>query len=392
MLRHLPPAATSLTMADFRQGLRAPAKTLPRFQAELAHYLGVNYCTLASSGRTALYLLLQRLSAEQPARLEVVLPAYTCPALVKVILDAGLRPCLVDISPHTLAFEPEQLPGHIHEDTLAVICVHPFGIPQTIETVVALAHAAGAMVIEDAAQALGARIGGRPLGTQGDFGLFSLGPGKPLSTGGGGIVCAGNEACGRLLDEAWQGLAPASASAAAWALVRLALLALAFHPAGWWLARRAGLHHAGNHEASWGYRVGSLTAAQAAVGLSLLARLDAINGRRRQNACQLMAHLQTFDFVQVPFTSEAAGSIYLRLPLIVDNEERRERLLRRSGAAGIGAGRMYRHSLPELFPQLATRNYAGAAAVARRLLTLPTHHYLTHVDEASIVSIFQAEL
>jgi dTDP-4-amino-4,6-dideoxygalactose transaminase len=53
---------------------------------------------------------------------------------------------------------------------------------------------------------------------------------------------------------------------------------------------------------------------------------------------------------------------------------------------------MYRHSLPELFPQLATRNYAGAAAVARRLLTLPTHHYLTHVDEASIVSIFQAEL
>jgi len=392
MLRHLPPAATPLTLADFGQGLRATAKTLPRFQAAVAHYLGANDCALAASGRTALYLLLRRLSAERPTRREVVLPAYTCPALVKVIVDAGLQPSLVDISSRTLAFAPKELVGHVHARTLAVICVHPFGIPQAIEEVVARAHAVGAMVIEDAAQALGARIGGRTLGAQGDFGLFSLGPGKPLSTGGGGIVCANSEASARLLDEAWQELAPASAVATGWASVRLALLALAFHPAGWWLATRAGLHHAGNHEASWGYRVSGLTTTQAAIGLSLLARLDAINGRRCHNARQLMARLQAFDFVHVPPAPAAAAPVYLRLPLIVDNEERRERLWRRLAAAGIGAGRMYRHSLPELFPQLATRNYPGAAAVARRLLTLPTHHHLAPADMALTASIFQAEL
>lgn len=392
MLRHLPPAATPLTLADFRQGLRAPTTALPRFRAALAHYLGANDCALAASGRTAFYLLLRRLSAERPARQEVVLPAYTCPALVKVIVDAGLRPRLADISPHTLSFKLEHLSGHIYEDTLVVVCVHPFGIPQTIGPVVTLAHAAGAMVIEDAAQALGARIGGRPLGTQGDFGLFSLGPGKPLSTGGGGLVCAGNAASAQLLNEAWQGVVPASAGAAGWALARLALLALTFHPAGWWLATRAGLHHAGNLEASWGYRISSLTAPQAAVGLSLLARLDTINSRRYHNACELMDRLQAFDFIHTPPAAATAEPVYLRLPLIVDSEQRRERLLRRLWAAGIGAGRMYRNSLPELFPQLATRNYPGAAAVARRLLTLPTHHYLTPADLASIASIFQSEV
>ena len=392
MLRHLPPAATPLTLSDFRQGLRAPVTALPRFRAALTHYLGANDCALAASGRTAFYLLLRQLSAERPARSEVVLPAYTCPALVKVTLDAGLRPCLVDISPHTLAFEPEQLSGRIHEDTLAVICVHPFGIPQAIESVVALAHAAGATVIEDAAQALGARIGGRPLGTQGDFGLFSLGPGKPLSTGGGGLVCAASETSGRLLDEAWQGLTPASSVTTGWTLARLAILTLAFHPAGWSLATRAGLHHAGNHEASWGYRISGLAATQAAVGLALLARLDTINGRRCHNARQLIDYLRAFDFVHVPPAAATADPIYLRLPLIVDSEQRRERLLRQLWTAGIGAGRMYRHSLPELFPQLATRNYPGATAVARRLLTLPTHHYLTPADTASVASIFQAEL
>lgn len=375
-----------------RQGLRAPTTALPRFRAAVTHYLGAKDCALAASGRTALYLLLRQLSAEQPARREVVLPAYTCPALVKVILDAGLQPCLVDLSPRTLAFEPEQLAGRIHGGTLAVICVHPFGIPQAIETVVALAHAAGAILIEDAAQALGARIGDRPVGMQGDFGLFSLGPGKPLSTAGGGILCANDEASARLLDDAWQGVPSASVVAAGWALVRLALLNLAFHPAGWWLATRAGLHRVGEHEASWGYRIGGLTAAQAAVGLSLLARLDAINGRRCRNARQLMAHLQPLDFVHVPPPAATAEPVYLRLPLIVDSEERRERLLWRLGSAGIGAGRMYRYSLPELFPQLATRNYPGAAAVARRLLTLPTHHYLTHADMASIVRVFHADL
>src|SRR5690606_21127204 len=114
------------------------------------------------------------------------------------------------------------------------------GLPHPVEPVIALARGVGAYVIEDAAQAMGARLDGRPVGSWGDFGLFSLGPGKPFSTGGGGIVCAREESNAALLERAWATLSPSSTSRSIAALCRLALFALAFHPAGWWLATRIG--------------------------------------------------------------------------------------------------------------------------------------------------------
>jgi dTDP-4-amino-4,6-dideoxygalactose transaminase len=98
------------------------------------------------------------------------------------------------------------------------------------------------------------------------------------------------------------------------------------------------------------------------------------------------------DFLHIPAPAETAEPTYLRLPLLVDDEDRRERLFRRLWEAGIGVGRMYQHPLPYYFPQAADgKPYPGADYVARHLLTLPTHHYLTDADVAQIVHIFQAE-
>ena len=190
MLRQLPPTAVPIALSDLKSGLGPPPQSLAGFERALTRYLGVPTCKLAASGRTALYLLLRdlRQASDNPERREVIMPAYTCPSLAKVALDVELRPRFVDISPHTLALHVDQLEAEASERTLAVILVHPFGLPQPVDHIQALAHAAGAVVIEDAAQAMGAHLGGRPVGTHGDFGLFSLGPGKPISTGGGGIV------------------------------------------------------------------------------------------------------------------------------------------------------------------------------------------------------------
>ena len=75
--------------------------------------------------RTALSLVLRALHAVTPERDEVILPAYTCPSLGKVILDLDLRPRLVDLSPQTLRYEPEVLIATLNDATLAVIVVHP---------------------------------------------------------------------------------------------------------------------------------------------------------------------------------------------------------------------------------------------------------------------------
>ena len=389
MLRQLPPTAVPLTWADLRLGLNPPANAQAEFGAVLAQHLGVPTCHLASSGRTALYVLLQTLSgaADHPARKEVLLPAYTCPALVKVALDLELQPRLVDISPRTLAIREDHLVACLGEQTLAVICVHPFGIPHVIEDILALAHANGAVVIEDACQAMGARLAGQPVGTQGDFGLFSLGPGKPLSTGGGGVLAINNSHYTRLVEQSWAALAQPSTLAAWWTQIRMALFGLAFHPTGWWLATRVGLHRVGNYETSWGYTLSKLSAAQAAVGLALFGSLDEINGQRIAHARRLSSGLQELDSIQIPLPAASAEPIYLRLPLIISGAEQRERLFRRLWAAGISAGRMYGQPLSDFFPQLAAERYPGAEYVARHLLTLPTHHYLSTADVDKIVQI-----
>lgn len=394
MLKHLPPTAVPIQLSDLKRGLNPPDHAVGQFSLALAGYLGSRACYLAASGRTALYLLLKSLSeaTDHPARREVLIPAYTCPVLVKVVLDLDLSPRLVDISPHTLAFESEQVEARLSHRTLAVICVHPFGIPQPVEPLLALAEAVGAVVIEDAAQSLGARWGGQPVGSHTHFGLFSLGPGKPLSTGGGGILCANRQEHAQLIQHAWETLPQPSAALSAWTLVHLGLSALVFHPAGWWLAVRVGLNRLGEHRASWGYRLRRLSAAQAGIGLALLERLDAINRQRMHNARQLITRLASLDRVYIPPPAPAAEPIYLRLPLLVPDQDQRERLVERLGAAGIGAGRMYRHPLPDLFPQLASENYPGASYVARHLLTLPTHHYLTASHVEKIAHIFQAEM
>ena len=392
MPRHLPPTAVPIAPSDLGRALPPPPQARARFQTALTEYLGARTCRLAASGRTALYLLLRSLyqTTDHPTRREVLIPAYTCPALAKVVLDLELLPRFVDISPHTLAFEENQLEASIGAQTLAVICVHPFGVPQPIKSTLRLAHRAGAVVIEDAAQAMGARLGGEPVGSQGDFGLFSLGPGKPLSTGGGGVLCTRHERHVPLLEAAWEDLRSPSATDSVWAQFRLTLFALAFHPTGWWLATRAGLHRVGDHEASWGYSLRGLSQAQAAVGMALLVRLDAINQQRRENAHRLIACLQAMEQLYIPTSAVAADPIYLRLPILVPDEKQRERLFRGLWTAGIGVGRMYRHTLPDLFPQVAEGTYSGASYVASHLLTLPTHHYLTEADVEQIAHIFQA--
>ena len=405
-LRHYPPAATPIDFDVMRAAFRADAGDVSRFRAALAAYLGVGACFPAASGRAAFYLLLATLRNEthDAARTEVILPAYTCPSLAKVAISAGLIPRLVDVSPYTLSYNSAELATAVSARTLALVLVHPFGIPHPVDSALQIARDAGAIVIEDAAQAMGAKLGGRFVGTIGNFGLFSLGPGKPMSTAGGGFVCASDEAATELLRRAWDALPVPVGAAAKLAALRIGLFAAAFHPAGWWFAAKAGAQRIGDNEASWGFTLKGLTPAQAGAGLALLPRLDAINVARRRRAEALMVALSGLGEIHLPAQAAARGSesvgggsvapqpIYLRLPLILDSEAQRDEVYRALWKAGYGAGRMYRKTLAEHFPAYADGVYPGAEQVARCLLTLPTHHYLADRDVDIIAGLIHAAL
>ncbi|MFN2162240.1 MAG: DegT/DnrJ/EryC1/StrS family aminotransferase [Candidatus Promineifilaceae bacterium] len=381
-MRQLPPSAVPVTLTILGKGLRASPEAHDEFRTAVAAYhdLPPEACFLASSGRTVLYTLLKGLAADRESRKQVVIPAYTCPVVSKVALDLSLQPVYVDITPETACFVQDQLEKAVTEQTLAVFLVHPFGIPLPITDVAAAAENAGAAVIEDAAQAMGARWNGRPVGLAGDFGLFSLGPGKPLSTGGGGIIIAGREQNQEALARWWADLPPASGFISAQAWARQAAFRLAFHPRSWWVATRVGLQRMGNQEASWGYSVRDLSDTQAAIGAALLPRLDEINMRRREVASQLAKAVGQSSAVQMLKPDAQAEPIYLRLPLLAESESVRERLFERMWSAGIGVGRMYEKTLPEIFTSDNQAGYPGAQAFAHRLLTLPTHYQVSEND------------
>ena len=145
--RHIPPTATPLRLTEWQRGASASPNALHEFAAELGNYLHAPHVFLASSGRTALRLLLDTL-VRQPqwaGRSEVVIPGYTCPAVAKVVLDAGLTPYLVDIDPDTFTYPPAALSAAVSEATLAVMVVHPFGIPVAMGPALASARSVGAL-------------------------------------------------------------------------------------------------------------------------------------------------------------------------------------------------------------------------------------------------------
>lgn len=374
-LHRSPPVATPLPIADWLAGL-TPGRALTKFQAGLTAYLGQPVSLLASSGRASLYLLLDSLRQLHPGRTTVLLPAYTCPALVKVILDVGLTPELLEMATTGFGVTPGRVEAQLSQRTLALIWVHPFGLPQPIPAIQQAVKAAGALFIEDTAQAIGAKVESRPVGTLGDFGLFSLGPGKALSLGGGGFVTVNNQFYQEAIHQQEKRLRPASNGVA---LGRLLALRLVFHPAGWRFATGLGLHRLGEQENSWGYRLTKLSEAQAAIGCRLLPRLDDFNQQRRENGRMILA----MSGRELP---PDEGAIYLRLPL---RTPRREELYQRLWTAGIGAGRLYGRPLTQIFPHLTSQPYPQAQTLADQLLTLPTHHYLTPTDIEKIATLIK---
>lgn len=389
MLRHLPPAATPLTMAQWKKGWTPSRSDELSFAEQLAQYLQAPACFTAASGRAALYTLLQSLrqNRDRPERNAILLPAYTCPAVLQVVVDADLEPILVDIVPETMDFQPDQLLNSLSQNVLALIYVHPFGLPQPVYQFLDESRGAGIVVIEDAAQSLGSWLRGQPAGTWGDYGLFSLGPGKAMSVGGGGVVCANYDYQVTALEETWRSLPSPSGSANLTAQLRLAILTQAFRPTGWWLANRMGARRYGNSETGRGYRLRGLSSAQERVAAELLPQLAWINGTRQQNAQTLLQAIRSSSLVKPVHITIGSEPTYLRLPLLAQNNDIRDRLVAKLNAVGIGAGKMYEQALSGLFPEMQLPIKPGADDLAARLLTLPTHHYLASSDIALVARI-----
>lgn len=162
-------------------------ENVKKFEEEVKNYLGVSNAIGVASGTDALHLALKALNIGKGD--EVITTPFTFFATVEAILYVGAKPVFVDIEETTYNIDPEKIEEKITPQTKAIIPVHIFGCPANMPKIHPIAKKYGLKVIEDAAQAFGASIKEKKIGSFGDLGCFSFYPSKNLGCfGDGGMV------------------------------------------------------------------------------------------------------------------------------------------------------------------------------------------------------------
>jgi dTDP-4-amino-4,6-dideoxygalactose transaminase len=177
--------AALVRVADSQRFILGPE--IDALEHELALALDVPHVVTVSSGTDALLVALMALGIGPGD--EVIVPTYSFFATAGSVCRVGATPVFVDVDPVTYGIDAEAAARALSPKTRAIVPVHLYGLPCHLDPILALAARAGAAVIEDAAQAIGARYHGRPVGGLGTAGCFSFFPSKNLGAfGDGGFV------------------------------------------------------------------------------------------------------------------------------------------------------------------------------------------------------------
>lgn len=169
-----------------------------QFETDFAAYCEARHAIGCNSGTSALHMAL-RAHNIGPGD-EIITVSYTFIATVWCISYCGSTPVFVDIDPATKTIDVSQIESRITSRTKAIIPVHLYGHPADMDPIITIARRYGLIVIEDAAQAHGARYKGKRVGSIGDIGCFSFYPGKNLGAyGEGGAVVTSDDAIAQKL-------------------------------------------------------------------------------------------------------------------------------------------------------------------------------------------------
>jgi perosamine synthetase len=255
-----------------------------RFEHSFAGFCDTSYGVAASSGTTALHLALAALDLGPGD--EVLVPDLTFVATANAVCYTGATPVLVDLDPRTWTIDLEDARRKLTPRTKALIVVHLYGHPADLDAAVALSRDHGLALIEDAAQAHGARYKGRRVGGIGDLGVFSFYGNKIITTGEGGMVVTNDR---RLADRA---------------------RSLRGHAMD--LKRR--YYH---HEVGFNYR---MTNVQAAIGCAQLEEADSILARRRALAASYHAGLAGLQGIDTPPAEPWAENVHWMYSIVIRPE------------------------------------------------------------------------
>lgn len=322
-------------------GMLAQGPRVAALEDAFKKVTGTRHAIATSSGTTGLHLAL--LAHGIGPGDEVITSPFTFIASVNAILFTGAKPVFADIDEASFNIDPERLEAAITPRTKAVMPVHLYGQPCDMDEICAIARKHGVVLLEDAAQAVGATYRGRHVGSFGTA-VFSLYATKNVMSAEGGMITTDAD---EVADMAR-------------------------------LLRNHGMRNRYEYE-MLGYNF-RLTDVLAAIGLAQLDRMAEATRRRGSNAAYLSAHLRG---VGTPVVKEGREHVWhqytVRLPDGVDREE----AVRRLGEEGIGTGVFYprgAHHFPHVQAKTGDLDLPVTDRVAASVLSLPVHPLLGQSD------------
>ena len=381
--RHQAPVHSPLSAAALLAGARAavsrngaPSQAEAQVAALLRDRYGAKAVLLTESGTAALTAALLAVLKDRPGS-PVALPAYACYDLATAAEGAGVPVLLYDLDPHTLGPDVPQIDATLRRGAVAIVVVHCYGCPVDLGLVNRLAATTGAVVIEDAAQAVGGMLHNRPAGSQSSLAVLSFGRGKGLTGGSGGALLAHDAAGQRILDRA-KGML--GAARRGWPeLLAITAQFLLERPNVYALPAALPFLHLGETIYRPPRPLRGPTSASSAVVAATWRLAEREAEVRRRNAERLLVELRWQPGFEVITTPPDARPGYLRLPVLASPTARRaaaEPAARRLGVMG-GYPKVL-CDLERFRPRCLNRDgaFPGSRLLAARLCTLPTHGQL----------------
>lgn len=327
-------------------GILAQGPRVAAFEEGFADMCGTKHAVATSNGTTALHIALLA-NGIGPGE-EVITPPFTFIASANSVLYVGAMPVFVDIDPRTFNMDVGLIEAAITSNTKAILPVHLYGLCCDMDAIMRIATKHHLAVIEDACQAHGAEYKGKRAGSFGT-GAFSLYPTKNITSAEGGMITTDYDA---VAEECR-------------------------------VIRNHGMRRRYYHdELGYNFR---MTDVHAAIGNAQLAKLDAHNRRRRENAEFYNSHLQG---VTIPFVPDDRRHVYHQYTIRVP-DGKREALREYLKEKEIGSEIYYPVPIHQQSFYVerfgASHTYPVAEAAARDVLSIPVHPSLSQSDLEAVV-------
>ena len=293
-----------------KSGWLVEGPNVKEFEKRMAKFVGTKYAVAVNSCTSALHLSLAAIGIG--AKDEVIVPSFTFPATANAVICQGGTPIFVDVDEVYHNIDPEKVEEKITERTKAIMPVHYAGHPADMAPIMEIAERHGLVVIEDAAEALGAEYKGKRVGSIG-IGCFSFYPTKNITTGEGGIITTNDENIDRI--------------------ARM-MRGHGVFKGTWFREREKKPWERIQVELGYNFR---MTDIQGAIGLIQLSKLEKMNKKRISHANYLNKRISEIDGITAPGVMKGCKHVYQMYTPTVEDEGTRNSIVESLRERGIGA-------------------------------------------------------